>query len=72
MYWHEVQAVWDKLADEIQDRWPEVRALDIAHIAGDQEKFTAYLAEVHDLTPSEAQEAIDLWIYHIRTAQRAA
>jgi hypothetical protein len=67
MHWQDVQTAWDQLGDQIQAQWPATNALDLAMIAGDKSRFTTYLAEVHDLTPFEADEAIDLWLLRIRT-----
>ena len=72
MHWEDVQAVWDQLADQMQAQWPAVRALDLAMIAGDRYKFTRYLADVHDLTLAEADEAIDFWLYRVRMRREAA
>ena len=66
MDWRDVQQAWQDLGDQIQDRWPAVQALDLAMIAGDKQRFTAYLADVHELTLAEAQEVIELWLYRVR------
>lgn len=66
MHWHDVQAAWHDLGDQIQSQWPATSALDLAKIAGDKPRFTAYLAEVHDLTLAEADESIDLWLFRVR------
>ncbi len=68
MNWHDVQDAWEDLGDQIQNQWPATKALDLAIIAGDKIRFTAYLAKVHDLTLAEADEAIDLWLLRVRAA----
>ena len=72
MHWHEVRAAWGCLGDRIQDQWPEMRALDLARIAGDKAKFTAYLAAAHDLTEAEAAEAIEIWLMRLQDDRHAA
>lgn len=72
MDWTAVQEAWDDLGDRIQTQWPATRALDIALVAGDRDRFTAHLAEAHDLTAAEAAEAIDLWLIRLGTLRHAA
>ncbi len=72
MCWLDVQRAWPTLGDRIRARWPAMRPDDLSAIAGDRSKFVAYLARTHDLTPSEAEESIELWLYRIRDAARAA
>ncbi|MEM6825189.1 MAG: hypothetical protein AAF566_08750 [Pseudomonadota bacterium] len=72
MHWEDVQAAWNDLADQMQSQWPAVRAFDLALIAGDRYKFTRYLADLHDLTMAEADEAIDFWLFRVRTRRDAA
>ena len=46
-------------------QWPETTAERVLAIAGDQDMFTRYIADCHDLTLAEAAEAVEMWLYRV-------
>ena len=72
MVWSEIAAAWHGLADAILEQWPEMSAERLSAVAGDRAAFAHYLAEAHDLTLSEATEAIEDWILRLKPVRTAA
>ncbi len=68
MHWSEIEARWADLIDHIRERWPETAHETLHAIAGDRDRFTDYLAEVHELTWAEAAEAIEMWLIQRRVS----
>ncbi len=72
MPWVEIEAAWHELVDQIVAAWPELAPERLMAIAGDREQFTAYVAMRYDLTPAEAAEVMEFWLWRkTRSAARA-
>lgn len=65
MTWKEIETAWHELVDGILAQWPAMSCERVLAIAGDRAEFTRYIAESHDLTMSEAAEALDMWMIRI-------
>lgn len=60
--WTLVETQWHETVDAIAARWPETGPEDLVAINGDHTRFVTYLAQVHDLTLREADEAVEDWL----------
>lgn len=62
MLWKDVAKDWPAFTASIKARWPEVDDERVADLGGDRLAFNAYLGQVYQLTPREAEEQIDEWL----------
>lgn len=62
MEWHEVAEDWTAYVEAIGTRWPRAEETEVLAIDGDRERFEAYIASTHDLTPAEASEDVEAWL----------
>jgi hypothetical protein len=64
MPWTHVLASWPHLIDHLCDDFPDLEAAAIRRFRGDRSRMETYLAETHDLTPDEAADALDEWLFY--------
>ena len=62
MSWTCVMSIWENLLDHLCDDFPFLEKAALVRFRGDQSKLISYLAETHDLTECEAEEALHDWI----------
>lgn len=67
--WRDVQMAWTDAVNQIKQRWPETDATYLTGIKGDRHLFVGHLADRHDLTLTEAAEAVQDWLWERALAQ---
>ncbi|MBT8409474.1 MAG: hypothetical protein KJN93_07600 [Alphaproteobacteria bacterium] len=61
MLWTDIKYQWDQFVLQLTHRFPELDAGDLIGADGSQEVVAVSLAKAHDLTETEALEALDDW-----------
>lgn len=61
MSWTPVLTRWPQHLDQLCDRFRHLEVSALKRIRGDRVRLAAYLAQSHDLTLSEASDALDEW-----------
>lgn len=69
MMWRDVQTTWAQTIEQITARWPETKRDYLIAIAGDKHLFVGHLADMHDLTLSEAAEEVEDWLWVLASAE---
>ena len=72
MPWKPINARWSDYAEAFGARFPETDAKTVARLQGDLIGLREYLAIAHDLTLSEAAEAVDAWAANLVTKRSEA
>lgn len=62
MPWTHVLASWPNLLDHLAADFKYLERAALHRFRGDRDKMEVYLAETHDLTPTEARETLDDWL----------
>jgi len=71
MPWAHVLASWPNLIEHLCDDFRHLELSAMRRFRGDRTKMETYLAETHDLTRSEAAEALDNWLTYTGSRLRA-
>lgn len=53
---------WSDLIDRILYIFPETERGALERIAGDRSAFVGYLSKQHNLTGTEAEDCVDMWL----------
>jgi hypothetical protein len=62
MQWTTVKEHWPAFVAPIMQRWDNADESDLVGLDGDRVALTRYIAARHELTPSEAEEQIAVWL----------
>ena len=62
MDWQRASRNWPAFVEAVGDRWPRVEQAELLAIEGDRDRFEAYVASRHDLTPAEVREDVETWL----------
>lgn len=61
MSWNLFTAQWHLFVDQLCEDFRFLEPTALRRFRGDRKKMVVYLAETHDLTPSEACETLKIW-----------
>ncbi len=62
MPWRDVYSIWPDLIDQFCNDFPYLEKAALTRFRGDRNKLITYLADTHELTLTEAQDALSDWI----------
>lgn len=62
MPWDRVMTNWLQLVEPLVHDFPHMSKIPLWRFRGDRQKLVVYLAETHDLTHAEADEALTDWV----------
>ena len=65
MDWQTVEKNWTAFFPSIEDRWPACEQADLIEIDGQRDRFAAYIAQVEETSPADAQDQIDGWLVEL-------
>ncbi|MGP6088358.1 hypothetical protein [Antarctobacter jejuensis] len=71
MDWHELSANWDNMVSRLEGHFPRIDRSRLAERPRDSRALTHHIADMHELTVSEAREALQDFIEIEGLARRA-
>lgn len=71
MDWHELSANWEHLVSRLQRRFPRLDRTSLSEPPRDSRELTHHIAEMHELTVTEARDALQDFLEIEGLARRA-
>lgn len=71
MNWHELSANWDNMVSRLEGRFPRIDRSQLAGRPRDSRALARHIADSHELTVTEAREALQDFIEIESLARRA-
>ncbi|MBY6115716.1 hypothetical protein KUW12_14635 [Antarctobacter heliothermus] len=72
MDWHELSANWDNMFGKLKRRFPAIDRSSLSEAPRDCRVLTQHIADMHELTPNEARDALQDFLHLEDLARRAS
>lgn len=72
MTWHELTANWDAFFSRLQIHFPRMDRSALPHPPRDSRAFTRQVADMHEISETEARDTLDAFMAQQDLARRAS